>query len=215
MKARNMWPMLVVGVCCLVIQSSAQQAPDRRTNAGPGEVNGVPGDANRPEPGRGDAGGPGRPEGVGPGRPDGMNRPPRLPEGVTPEMVRRYMEAQGRSLGAGGQLDAMRNYLDVFDRYSKLSRDPASAGVAAVVTAGEILRARGADSAIAYFTKILPDVKNDSVQRAIRLQLVELYKMSGQQDKALDQLQTLMTSAPAGGGVGQGGGEAGPPPRGQ
>jgi len=45
--------------------------------------------------------------------------------------------------------------------------------------------------------------------------LVELYKASGQQDKALDQLQLLMTSAPAGGGVGFGGGEAGPPPRGQ
>jgi hypothetical protein len=103
---------------------------------------------------------------------------------------------------AGGQLDAMRNYLDVFDRYSRLSRDPAAAGVAAVVTAGEILRARGADTAIAYFNKVMPDVKNEAVQRAIRLQLIELYKMSGQQDKALEQLQSLMISAPAGGTMG-------------
>jgi hypothetical protein len=119
-------------------------------------------------------------------------------------MVRRFMEmrAQMGPGGGGGQLEAMRNYLDVFDRYSRLSRDPTAAGVAAVVTAGEILRARGADPAIAYFNKVLPDVKNESVQRAIRLQLVELYKMSGQQDKALEQLQSLMTTAPSGGVMG-------------
>jgi hypothetical protein len=115
-----------------------------------------------------------------------------------------------------GQVEAMRNYLDVFDRYSRLSRDPAAAGVAAVVTAGEMLRARGADPAITYFTKVLPEVKNESVQRAVRLQLVELYKMSGQQDKALEQLQILMTTAPAGGammGPTGGGGDGGGKPR--
>src|SRR5438132_5085462 len=216
MKSSSICPILFLAWCGWAIQSPAQQGPDGRGEPRDPRSNAAPGEGNRgTDPARPDGGGPGRPDG-GPGRPDGMGRPgPRLPEGVTPEMVRRYMEAQGRTLGAGGQLDAMRNYLDVFDRYSKLSRDPSSAGVAAVVTAGEILRARGADSAIAYFTKVLPDVKNESVQRAIRLQLVELYKMSGQQDKALEQLQTLMTSAPAGGGVGPGGGEAGPPPRGQ
>jgi len=209
MKGRNFWAILLVAMCCFAIQSVAQQQPGREQRVNPAPV-----DQNRqPDQGRVDSGAVTRPDGIGPaGRPDG-NRPPRMPDGVTPEMVRRYMEAQGRSLNGGGQLDAMKNYLDVFDRYSRLSRDPAAAGVAAVVTAGEILRARGADSAIAYFNKVLPDVKNDSVQRAIRLQLVELYKMSGQQDKALDQLQTLMTTAPVGGtssatGDGEGGGRA-------
>ena len=116
-------------------------------------------------------------------------------------MIRRYMEA--RAMGGGAQLDAVRNYLDVFERYSRLSRDPTAAGVAAVVSAGEILRARGAETAIAYFNKVMPDVKNESVQRAIRLQLIELYKMSGQQDKALEHLQSLMTQAPAGVGAGE------------
>jgi hypothetical protein len=118
-----------------------------------------------------------------------------MPEGMTPDLIRRYMELQRPSPQAQ-QVDAMRNYLDVFDRYSRLSRDPTSAGVAAVVSAGEVLRARGADTAIMYFTKVLPQVKNDAVQRAIRLQLIELYKMSGQQEKALEQLQELMVSAP-------------------
>ncbi len=112
-------------------------------------------------------------------------------------MIRRYMDARGIG-GGGAQLDAVRNYLDVFERYSRLSRDPTAAGVAAVVSAGEILRARGTDTAIAYFNKVMPEVKNESVQRAIRLQLIELYKLSGQQDKALEHLQSLMTAAPAG-----------------
>ena len=190
------------------IQSVAQDAPERRPeprDQRPPEARPGPGgEASRPDPGReGRDGGPGRFEG-GQGRPDGMGRPdgrPRPPEGVTPEMIRRYMES--RAMGGGAQLDAVRNYLDVFDRYSRLSRDPTAAGVAAVVSAGEILRARGADTAIAYFNKVMPDVKNESVQRAIRLQLIELYKMSGQQDKALEHLQALMTQAPPGAGAGE------------
>ena len=205
--------VLACGIGPWAIQSLAQDNPERREPPrdqrpapGPG------GEAGRPDPGR--DGGPGRFEGGGPNRPDGMNRPDgrlRPPEGVTPEMIRRYMES--RALGGPAQLDAVRNYLDVFDRYSRVSRDPTAAGVAAVVTAGEILRARGADTAIAYFNKVMPDVKNESVQRAIRLQLIELYKMSGQQDKALEHLQALMTQAPAGNGVGAGADDGGNRPR--
>jgi len=193
---------LACAICLLAIQLMAQPAPERRPEGREQRPNAAAGDVTHPEPGR-EGGGVGRPDGGGPPRPDGVGRPEgrlRPPEGVTPEMIRRYMEARG---GGGAQLDAVRNYLDVFDRYSRLSRDPTAAGVAAVVTSGEILRARGADTAIAYFIKVLPDVKNESVQRAIRLQLIELYKMSGQQDKALEHLQTLMVSAPAG-GVGSG-----------
>lgn len=95
-----------------------------------------------------------------------------------------------------GQLDMVRGYLDIVDRYTRLARDPVAAGVAAVVSANEVLKAKGTDAAIAYFTKLLPDVKNDAVKAAIRLQLVELYKSAGQQDKALDQLQEMIVSAP-------------------
>jgi hypothetical protein len=205
------WPIavgLACVICALAIQSVAQQAPERRPEVRESRPNAAPGEGARPDPGR--EGGPGRPDG-GAGRPER----PRLPDGVTPEMIRRYLvETRGQMGGAGGaQLDAMRNYLDVFDRYSRLSRDPTAAGVSAVVTAGEILRARGADTAIAYFNKVMADVKNESVQRAIRLQLIELYKASGQQDKALEHLQTLMTSAPAGGTIGAAEGDAGGRPR--
>jgi len=114
------------------------------------------------------------------------------------------------------QLDRMRGYIEVVDRFSRLARDPASSGVAAVITASDMLKARGADAAINWFNQQLPQVKNEAVQRAIRIQLIDLYKSSGQQDKALEQMSQLMTSAPAGASpqpTGPGGpGDGGPPP---
>ena len=88
----------------------------------------------------------------------------------------------------------MRRYLDVVDRYSRMARDPSAAGIAAVVSAADLLKPRGTDAAINYFNELLPQVKDPAVERAIRIQLAELYKTSGQQDQALEQLRTLMTS---------------------
>jgi hypothetical protein len=107
----------------------------------------------------------------------------------------------GMGPGANGpmrQFEVMRGYLEVVDRYTKISNDPTSAGIAAVVAAADVLKPRGADAAIEYFTKLLPDVKDPAVARAIHSQLADLYKQSGQQDKALDQLKTLITGAPSG-----------------
>ena len=106
--------------------------------------------------------------------------------------------------GSGGsdprmaKFEMLRGYLDAVDRYARLTRDPANSGIAAVVAAGDILRPRGADAAIEYFTKMLPEVKTPAVQRAIRLQLVDLYKAAGKQDQALDQLKQLMTADTSG-----------------
>jgi predicted negative regulator of RcsB-dependent stress response len=93
-------------------------------------------------------------------------------------------------------IEAMRGYLEVIDRFSAIAQDPASSGVAAVLSAGEIFRSRSAEEAINFYNKILPETKNEAVQRAIRIQLAELYKNTNQPDKALEQLRTLITSAP-------------------
>ena len=94
-------------------------------------------------------------------------------------------------------IEAMRGYLEVIDRFSAIAQDPASSGIAAVLSAGEIFRNRSPEEAINFYTKLLPETKNEAVQRAIRIQLAELYKNTNQQDKALEQLRTLITSAPA------------------
>src|SRR5947207_13401553 len=77
------------------------------------------------------------------------------------------------------QFEFLRGYLELVDRYAHLARDPSMSGIAAVISAGDILKPRGADAAIDYYTKLLPEVKSPGVQRAIRLQLVDLYKAAG------------------------------------
>ena len=92
------------------------------------------------------------------------------------------------------QVEMLRGYLELVDRYTQMSSNPTNAGIAAVISANDILKTRGADAAIEYFNKLLPDVKDAAVQRAIRVQLADLYKNSNQGDKALEQLRALMTS---------------------
>ena len=115
----------------------------------------------------------------------------------------RSRSRRNRRMGPGGmggpgggpmrQFEMLRGYLDVVDRYSKISSDPTTAGIAAVVAAAEVLKPRGPEAIADYFTKLLPDVKNEAVARAIRSQLAEQYKNSGQQDKSLEQLRVLIT----------------------
>jgi hypothetical protein len=94
------------------------------------------------------------------------------------------------------RFEHLRNYLGVVEAFSRLSRDPNQAGIAAVLGAADILRPRGTDAGIEYFTKLLPEVKSPAVQRAVRLQLVDLYKAAGKQDDALAQLREVMKGAP-------------------
>ena len=163
-----------------------------------------------PPPEGGGPGGPGGP--VGGGQQDGpgprgrgmMRGGQDGPGGGGPGMGGPGGGGFGAGMGPGmgngpmRQFEVMRGYLEVVDRYTKISSDPTSAGIAAVVAAADVLKPRGADSAIDYFTKLLPDVKDPAVARAIHAQLADLYKQSGQQDKALDQLKTLITGAPSG-----------------
>jgi hypothetical protein len=122
-----------------------------------------------------------------PERPDRMDRPDRPDQRGGPEM--------GTMMR---QVEVMRGFLEVVERYSRLAHDPSNAGVAAVIGAHEILKSQGPEAGIEYFSKLLPEVKNAAVHRAIQIQLADLYKNSGQKDKALEQLRALMIEAPAG-----------------
>ncbi|HZZ42547.1 MAG TPA: hypothetical protein VFE58_06395 [Tepidisphaeraceae bacterium] len=96
---------------------------------------------------------------------------------------------------AAPQVRAMMGYLQLVNQYKQLTADPTAAGVAAVVTAGDVLRHRGPDAAIAFFEKVLPDVTDSSIRNAIHLQLADFYRASGKEDKALEHLTALMTEA--------------------
>lgn len=173
--------LTLVFACAMAIPTMAQPGPGQGPGPGPqqgpppGDQPGQPGQPGQfRQPGQtGQPGQPGMPGrgGGGPLQPL-QARPPQAPE------LQKF--------------DVLRNYIDVVDRFTKMSSDATAAGVAAVVSATDILRQRGPDSAIAYLTKTLPEVKSPAVQRAIRIQLADLYRQSGQADKALEQLDVLM-----------------------
>jgi hypothetical protein len=96
-----------------------------------------------------------------------------------------------------GPFEQMRNYLELVDRYSKLSADPTSTAVAAVITMTDILRPRGPQAVIEKLEKMLPEAKNVTVERAIRLQLSDFYRQTNQPEKAIEQLDALIKAAPA------------------
>ena len=89
-----------------------------------------------------------------------------------------------------------RDYMDLIDHFAQVSREPSSAGIAAVIYTDEILRTKPPREAIDYYTKLLPDVKDPAVRRAIQLRLAEHYRLANQPDEALGQLRQLMTAAP-------------------
>ena len=154
-----------------------------------------------PPPPGDDGGAAGDPRGGPPPRipQKGDRTPPPMPpplRGGAPGMGPR-MGGPGGPGGPGGrmdQIDTLRGYFGVVESFTRLSRDPTHAGIAAVISAGDILKPRGTDAGIEFFTKLLPDTKSPAVQRAIRVQLAELYKQAGKQDEALKQLRELITS---------------------
>ena len=153
------------------------------------------------------------PDGGGPGGGPGGGRQGQGPGGGGPGGGGPGMGGPGRrgpdgggfdGPGGGGppgmrQVEMLRSYLDVVDHFAKVYADPTTAGVAAVVEAADVLKPRGADATIDYFNKILPEVKDATVIRAIHAQLADLYKHTGQQDKALDELHSLITGTSGGG----------------
>lgn len=194
---------IVGGLLLLAVTAGAQPAPPPPDGGGPGGPGTGPA-VDRPPPpdgrrDRDDRGGPPGLRGGGDDRggprggprdgmrdgPDG-NRPPGPGGGQPPRP---------------GPYEAMRIYLDLVDRYARIARDPTQAGVAAVVQTADVLKPRGAAAVIEHFEKLLPEVKNEAVARAIRLQLVDLYRQTQQADKAVTQLSELIKTAPAGSGA--------------
>lgn len=105
-------------------------------------------------------------------------------------------DVQGSLDQVGPFIEIMEKYLYLVDHMARLADNPTASGIAAVLRTGDVFKEHPQD-AIEYFNKILPDVKNDSVRRAIRIQLADLYQKTNQQDKALEQLRELMVFAPA------------------
>ena len=143
-------------------------------------------------------------EGPGPGRPprpDGprdRDRGDRGPErdGDRPGMGGPFSRGGDDGFLLPPQMRMFQGYMMMVEQSARLSRDASSSGVAAVIMAGDLLKKKGPEASINYYNGLLPDVKDPAIERAIRFQLVELYKRTDQQDKALSELTRLITGKP-------------------
>jgi hypothetical protein len=90
-----------------------------------------------------------------------------------------------------------KDYMDLIGQFARVVEDPANAGVAAVIYTDDILRTRPPREAIDYYQKLLPEVRDPAVRRAIHLRLAEHYRLGNQPDEALAELRQLITAPPA------------------
>ena len=84
-------------------------------------------------------------------------------------------------------------YLWGIEHTAEIAKDPETAGVQAVIEAHDFLKGKEPQVEIDFFNKALYEAKMRPVQREIRIILYRLYRDQNQSDKALEQLQDLMT----------------------
>jgi hypothetical protein len=107
-----------------------------------------------------------------------------------------FGRGDGDGMGMGmlpPQMRMFQGYMMMIEQSARMSRDASASGVAAAVMAGDLLRKKGPEAAISYYTGLLPDIKDPTIERAVRFQLVELYKRTNQEEKALGELTRLIT----------------------
>ncbi|MEM9916327.1 MAG: hypothetical protein AAF911_15335 [Planctomycetota bacterium] len=80
--------------------------------------------------------------------------------------------------------------LELVLTYEEIANDPGKAGVAAVMAVEE--HVQEASEAAALFEEMLPQVTNPTVERAIRLKLVDVYGEMDQPEKSIEQLKLLI-----------------------
>jgi hypothetical protein len=94
--------------------------------------------------------------------------------------------------GSGDIYQANNSYTWFVEHNAAIAKDADATGVDAVVTAAALLREKEPQVQIDFFTKALQDCKSRPVQRQIRMALIQVYRLSGQSDMALDECHDLM-----------------------
>ncbi len=79
----------------------------------------------------------------------------------------------------------------VFDM-TEIAENPTASGVAAVFAIED--HVESPEQAIEFLESVLEDVENPAIERAVRLQLSDMYSVEGNSQAALDQLRELITS---------------------
>lgn len=101
---------------------------------------------------------------------------------------------QAAPTGPDKHIALFRHILSLVNDFTATAEKPSAAAVAAIMGLEDHIP----DPAkrIAYLEQRLPRVSDPVVQRAIRFTLADLYKKTGNSEKALEQLNSLIVNRP-------------------
>jgi hypothetical protein len=105
-------------------------------------------------------------------------------------------ENTGMPAGGNGWAE-MNNRVWYIEQEASIAKDPEAMGIYAVQKASELMEDQPLESQTDFFQKMLFDAKSHGAQREIRMKLVELYKRGNRMDKAMEQIEALVTETPS------------------
>ena len=110
----------------------------------------------------------------------------------------RTSERLRRASGPSGEMEQLKGYLELIERYSQITRDSTKTGAAAVIYSKELFKGAAPGVASAFYTELLTQTQDVAIQRAIRMELVDIYLHSAKPDKekAMEQLKVLLIAGP-------------------
>lgn len=105
-----------------------------------------------------------------------------------------YEEEFGRELAGFevffAELDAVTRVMDIVEQMTEVAKDPDAAAIAAIISVSDHHDER---EQVEFLEGVLQETSSETVRRAIRMQLIEVYKHSDRMDKAAEQARMLIT----------------------
>jgi predicted negative regulator of RcsB-dependent stress response len=89
-------------------------------------------------------------------------------------------------------VEMMQTFVDTIQKLSDLAKDPVASGVAAAMDAKDQLAKVSPSSASSFLEETLRDAKQPAIRRAIRMQLIDIYKNTGNVEDAKKHLKAIM-----------------------
>jgi len=82
------------------------------------------------------------------------------------------------------------------EHYSYIAKDSDAMGIMALEQANELVKPQGPNAQLEFLQKMLYTAKGPAVVRAVHAMLAQVYHQSGQDPKAMEQYQMLISDNP-------------------
>ncbi|MEO0965145.1 MAG: hypothetical protein AAFY08_08490 [Planctomycetota bacterium] len=88
------------------------------------------------------------------------------------------------------ELEAVTRVMDIVEQMTEVAKDPDASAIAAIISVSDHHDER---EQVEFLEGVLQETSSETVRRAIRMQLIEVYKHSDRMDKAAEQARMLIT----------------------